>query len=96
MHQTPKNQKIAKIQSLGIKRCDYRFSFCGSFWAMARKHEGCTMLRLIKSLKRNEKGVTMLEYALIAALVAIAAVTILATLGTTVSSVFSNVNANMS
>ena len=54
------------------------------------------MLRLIKSLKRNEKGVTMLEYALIAALVAIAAVTILATLGTTVSSVFSNVNANMS
>ena len=45
---------------------------------------------------RNERGVTMLEYALIAALVAIAAVTILATLGTTVSSVFSNVNANMS
>lgn len=45
---------------------------------------------------KDKKGVTMLEYALIAALVAIAAVTILATLGTTVSSVFSKVNANMS
>jgi pilus assembly protein Flp/PilA len=45
---------------------------------------------------KDKKGVTMLEYALIAALVAIAAVTILSTLGTTVSSVFSKVNANMS
>ena len=50
----------------------------------------------LRRLKADLKGVTMLEYALIAALVAIAAVTILATLGTTVSSVFSNVNANMS
>jgi pilus assembly protein Flp/PilA len=47
-------------------------------------------------LGKDKKGVTMLEYALIAALVAIAAVTILSTLGTTVSSVFSKVNANMS
>ena len=53
-------------------------------------------MRILKRLKSDLKGVTMLEYALIAALVAIAAVTILATLGTTVSSVFSNVNANMS
>lgn len=44
----------------------------------------------------NREGVTMVEYALIAALVAIAAVTILATLGTTVSGVFSTVNSNMS
>ena len=53
-------------------------------------------MRILRRLKSNIKGVTMLEYALIAALVAIAAVTILSTLGTTVSSVFSNVNANMS
>jgi pilus assembly protein Flp/PilA len=53
-------------------------------------------VKTLKRLKSDLKGVTMLEYALIAALVAIAAVTILATLGTTVSSVFSNVNANMS
>jgi len=54
------------------------------------------MFSRIARLKEDLRGVTMLEYALIAALVAIAAVTILSTLGTTVSSVFSNVNANMS
>ena len=54
------------------------------------------MYQKIRNMWRNARGVTMLEYALIAALVAIAAVTILSTLGTTVSSVFSNVNANMS
>ena len=53
-------------------------------------------MKILSRFKSDLKGVTMLEYALIAALVAIAAVTILATLGTTVSSVFSNVNANMS
>jgi pilus assembly protein Flp/PilA len=53
-------------------------------------------MKILRRLKSDLKGVTMLEYALIAALVAIAAVTILSTLGTTVSSVFSNVNANMS
>ena len=44
---------------------------------------------------KDKKGVTMVEYALIAALVAIAAVTILSSLGTTISSTFSNVNANI-
>lgn len=58
--------------------------------------EGSVTMGILRKLKADIKGVTMLEYALIAALVAIAAVTILATLGTTVSSVFSNVNANMS
>ena len=44
----------------------------------------------------SERGVTMMEYALIAALVAVAAVTILSTLGHTISSTFSKINANMS
>ena len=54
------------------------------------------MITLLKKVKSDLKGVTMVEYALIAALVAIAAVTILSTLGTTISGVFSSVNANMS
>lgn len=45
---------------------------------------------------KDKKGVTMLEYALIAALVAIAAVTILTTLGGTVSTTFSKINGAMS
>ena len=55
-----------------------------------------TKIRLIRKFRRDRKGVTMMEYALIAALVAIAAVTILSTLGKTISSVFSKVNAKMS
>ncbi len=50
----------------------------------------------LKQLWSDKKGVTMLEYALIAALVAVAAVTILTTLGSTVSGVFSTINAKMS
>ena len=44
---------------------------------------------------KDRRGVTMVEYGLVAALVAIAAVTILSTLGTTISSEFSKVNAVM-
>jgi pilus assembly protein Flp/PilA len=53
-------------------------------------------MNLLKKLKADRRGVTMLEYALIAALIAVAAVTILATLGSTVSGVFSNINSQMS
>jgi len=52
-------------------------------------------MRPIRKIARDRKGVTMMEYALIAALVAVAAVTILSTLGTTISTVFSKVNAKM-
>jgi pilus assembly protein Flp/PilA len=41
-----------------------------------------------KTFKKNEKGVTMLEYGLIAALVAVVAVTSLTTLGTNVAAKF--------
>lgn len=44
---------------------------------------------------KDRSGVTLVEYSLVAALVAIAAVTILSTLGTTISSEFSKVNAVM-
>lgn len=45
--------------------------------------------------RRAEKGVTMIEYALIAALVAIAAVTILGTVGNDLTNIFTKVSANL-
>ncbi|HEY2355313.1 MAG TPA: Flp family type IVb pilin [Gaiellaceae bacterium] len=45
-----------------------------------------------KALRDREEGQTMVEYALILALVSVAAVAILTTLGGTVSSVFSKIN----
>ena len=44
---------------------------------------------------KDRRGVTLVEYSLVAALVAIAAVTILGTMGHTISSEFSKVNSAM-
>ena len=44
---------------------------------------------------REAEGQAMIEYALILALVSVAAVTILSTLGVSVSSIFSRINADL-
>jgi pilus assembly protein Flp/PilA len=44
---------------------------------------------------RDAEGQAMIEYALILALVSVAAVTILSTLGVSVSSIFSVINADL-
>jgi len=48
----------------------------------------------VSSLRFDEEGQTLVEYALILVLVSVAAVTLLATLGTFPSSVFSHLNAD--
>jgi pilus assembly protein Flp/PilA len=50
------------------------------------------MYLAIKDLRDGESGQAMVEYALILALVSVAAVGILAALGTSVSSIFSSIN----
>jgi pilus assembly protein Flp/PilA len=50
------------------------------------------MIRSIKSFIANESGATAIEYALIASLMALALVTVLTTLGTRLSSQFSEVS----
>jgi pilus assembly protein Flp/PilA len=49
----------------------------------------------LQDLRNGENGQAMVEYALILALVSVAAVGILSTLGTSVSSIFSTVNADL-
>ena len=48
-----------------------------------------------KALRDREDGQAMVEYALILALVSVAAVTILSTLGGSLSSIFSKVNVDL-
>jgi Flp pilus assembly pilin Flp len=48
-----------------------------------------------QDLRNGESGQAMVEYALILALVSVAAVGILSTLGTSVSSIFSEINADL-
>jgi len=54
-------------------------------------------IRMYLALKglRDESGQAMVEYALILALVSVAAVGILSPLGTSVSSIFSEINADL-
>jgi len=47
------------------------------------------------ALRNQEEGQAMVEYALILALVSVAAVAILSTLGNSVSSIFSEINADL-
>ena len=50
------------------------------------------MLRLIRQLGRDQAGVTMIEYALIAALVSVVAISLLSAMGTRVKNLFTTVN----
>ncbi len=50
------------------------------------------MLQMLRRLGRDQAGVTMIEYALIAALVSIVAITLLQAMGTKVKNLFSNIN----
>ena len=50
-----------------------------------------TMTKLLK----NEDGATAIEYGLIAALIAVAAVTVMGTVGTNLSSTFNSIASNL-
>ena len=54
------------------------------------------MKKAIKRLWQEDKGQDLTEYALLMVLVALVAIATMQTLGTTISSVFSNAAANLS
>jgi pilus assembly protein Flp/PilA len=49
------------------------------------------MSRMLANLLKNESGATAIEYGLIAALIAVAAVTVMGTVGTNLSSTFNTI-----
>ena len=53
-------------------------------------------MQFMKKLRRNEKGATAIEYGLIAALIAVAAITAMAGLGSQLSSTFNKTSKTMS
>jgi pilus assembly protein Flp/PilA len=52
-------------------------------------------MTFFKNLVRDEQGATAIEYGLIAALIAVAAITAMGTLGTTLSDTFENVDSEL-
>jgi pilus assembly protein Flp/PilA len=53
-------------------------------------------MRAIRNFIKNSKGATAIEYGLIAALIAVAAIGAMSTLGKKLSNTFGNVSNNMS
>jgi pilus assembly protein Flp/PilA len=53
------------------------------------------MLRLIRSLKSDKKGVTLIEYALIAGLISVVAITLLTNVGSSIKNIFSSINTSL-
>lgn len=52
-------------------------------------------MRNFIQLLKDSKGATAIEYGLIAALIAVAAITAMSTLGSKISSTFNNVSSNL-
>lgn len=52
-------------------------------------------MRFLKKLRRDEKGATAIEYGLIAALIAVAAITAMGTLGTELTGTFKKASDQM-
>ncbi|MBW8745925.1 MAG: Flp family type IVb pilin [Sphingomonas sp.] len=52
-------------------------------------------MKFLKTLAANTRGATAIEYGLIAALIAVAAIGAMSALGTKLSTTFSNVSSNM-
>ena len=52
-------------------------------------------MKFIRKLIRNNKGATAIEYGLIAALIAVAAITAMQGLGTSLNTTFTNVSSAM-
>lgn len=52
-------------------------------------------MTFFKNLARDEQGATAIEYGLIAALIAVAAITAMTNLGSTLSGTFNNVRTKM-
>lgn len=52
-------------------------------------------MQIIRKILRNNKGATAIEYGLIAALIAVAAITAMKGLGNSLNNTFTNVSSNM-
>jgi len=52
-------------------------------------------MQFIRKILKDSKGATAIEYGLIAALIAVAAISAMSALGTRVNATFNNVSANM-
>jgi pilus assembly protein Flp/PilA len=64
-------------------------------WTSKALETGDRNMKILRKLMRNEKGATAIEYGLIAALIAVAAITAMQGLGKQLNTTFTNVSTAM-
>jgi pilus assembly protein Flp/PilA len=79
---------INKLSLVLIARSGATRTKSSSNWELSMQH--------IRNFLKNSKGATAIEYGLIAALIAIAAITAMSALGKKLNTTFTNVSNNMS
>ena len=68
---------------------------CGFMGSLPQSNEGYIMINIAKKFLKDESGATAIEYGLIAALVAVAIVGALTTLGGGLTTMFGKVNSDL-
>jgi pilus assembly protein Flp/PilA len=58
-------------------------------------HSVTSRVYLMRALRDREEGQALVEYALLLSLIAIVSIAVLTAMGTSVSSIFSSINANI-
>src|SRR5580658_404566 len=98
-HRTPRRNRDAKCPSAGRQNAQAPNLSKLARWhqcAQVRKQQEMNMFNFLNNLKalaKDERGVTALEYGLIAGLVAVVIVTSVKTLGTTLTTTFTSISA---
>src|SRR5262249_46321757 len=93
----PEHSGLWRVVALTWQRHGRKWLSCEGAFAGALGRRG--MLRTLKQIKlllAEKEGVTLIEYCLIAALIAIVSLIILTAVGTEVSAVFSKINSALS
>jgi pilus assembly protein Flp/PilA len=83
--------KVPAPASLGVFSSLLFLKTCRRYCARQPSLKEISMFRNIVNLLKDEAGATAIEYGLIAALIAVAAVTVMGTVGTNLSSTFSTI-----
>lgn len=66
-----------------------------SIYPLCQFKEGYAVVKTFRTLRHDQKGATAIEYGLIAALIAVAAIGAMSSLGTKLGGTFNNVKSNM-
>jgi len=89
-----KEGAVGREHELGVEQGDYAKGarLAGNMnWALNKE----IIMQFVRNILKNSKGATAIEYGLIAALIAVAAISAMTTLGGKIGTTFNSVSSNL-